>query len=325
MKPDIFLKGSLARTLYENTAKDLPIIDYHHHLSAAEISNDRHFDNLTELWLAPDPYKHRLMRICGIEEELITGNADPYEKFEAFFRVFPYLAGNPVYDWARMELSKIFSINVLPSKENARTLYDQTREMLASPEYSYRSILGRFKIEYLSPVASLFDDLSLFDGKTLAPSLRGDDLLAPSAERIRTLQALTKKEITDTDSYIDAIAVLLDSFEKKGCRFADHALDASFFQDDSDKKQREILCRLAFEYKKRGWTLLLHVDAKRNTSTRLRTLAGAAGGYACAGGNFPLALLCDTLDEMERKIDARKKEIEEKLKNINNKAKETDK
>ena len=68
MKDDVFLSGSLARELYENHAQDQPIIDYHNHISPLDISNNRRFSDLYEIWLAPDPYKHRLMRISGIEE-----------------------------------------------------------------------------------------------------------------------------------------------------------------------------------------------------------------------------------------------------------------
>ena len=57
---------------------------------------------------------------------------------------------------------------------------------------------------------------------------------------------------------------------------------------------------LGVEYAKRGWTLLLHLDAKRQTSSRLRELAGPAGGYACVGGNFNLSAVCDLLGQMEK-------------------------
>ena len=75
MKEDYLLKTQNAQRLYLAFAKDQPIIDFHNHLSVAEIAADRRFDNLTELWLAPDPYKHRLMRICGVPEYFITGDA----------------------------------------------------------------------------------------------------------------------------------------------------------------------------------------------------------------------------------------------------------
>lgn len=299
MDKNYLLKTKNAQHLYFEYAKELPIIDFHNHVSVAEIAGDRRFENITQLWLASDPYKHRLMRICGVDEHFITGNATPFEKFEKYCQVFPYLAGNPVYDWSRMELSRILGIEELPGKENAKYLYDKCGEMLASSEFSNNAIISRFHIEYQSPVATLLDDLSLFNGKTVAPSLRGDELLTPTPELIARLTQRTGIKITDTDSYMKAVSVMLDSFAQKGCRFADHALDDGFFEKDQSGEKKELLVRLGAEYAKRGWTLLLHLDAKRKTSARLARLAGAAGGYAAVGGNFPISDLCDLLGSME--------------------------
>jgi glucuronate isomerase len=92
---------------------------------------------------------------------------------------------------------------------------------------------------------------------------------------------------------------MLDRFAQKGCRFADHSLDSGFFSDDTDGKKTEMLVRLGNEYSKRGWVLLLHVGAKRQTSPRLRTLAGPAGGYAAVGEGFALSALTDLLGKIE--------------------------
>ena len=119
MKDTYLLKSEGARRLYLEGARRLPIIDYHNHLSAADIRGDRRFADMTELWLMSDPYKHRLMRICGVEERYITGDAEPRDKFRRFCQIFPLLAGNPVYDWARMELADIFGVEELPTGENA--------------------------------------------------------------------------------------------------------------------------------------------------------------------------------------------------------------
>ena len=55
----------------------------------------------------------------------------------------------------------------------------------------------------------------------------------------------------------------------------------------------------AGEYAKRGWTLLLHIGAKRKTSPRLARLAGPAGGYAATGSSFGVNEICDLLGAME--------------------------
>jgi glucuronate isomerase len=92
MREDFLLKSKKAENLYFRYAKEMPIIDFHNHVSVADIASDRQFENLYELWLSSDPYKHRLMRICGIDEHFITGDAEPFEKFEKYCEVFPYLA-----------------------------------------------------------------------------------------------------------------------------------------------------------------------------------------------------------------------------------------
>lgn len=295
MNENYLLKTETAQALYRQYAKDLPIIDFHNHISMADIAADRKFENLTQLWLAPDPYKHRLMRICGVPEYYITGGADDYEKFEKFCEVFPGLAGNPVYDWSRMELREIFGIEDFPCKENARNIYDRAGALLKTPEFSNNGILGRFHIAYQSPVAALTDDLSAFDGEKVAPSLRGDNLLAPDEKLLSQLGVAADASL---DAYITAVGVYLDKFHNTGCRFADHALDAGFFAGDG--KAVNILTRLGAEYAKRGWTLLLHLGAKRKTSDRLLQLAGPAGGYAAVGSSFNIDAVCDLLGDMER-------------------------
>lgn len=299
MKENYLLKTENAYRLYSEYAKSLPIIDFHNHVSVNDIATDRRFGDLYELWLASDPYKHRLMRICGVDEHFITGGASPFEKFEKYCEVLPYLAGNPVYDWSRMELSRVFGIDELPTKETARYVFDKCGEMLASREFSNNEILKRFNVEYQSPVVSLLDDLAPFNGKSVAPSLRGDNLLEPTSELTAELSAATSLKIVDTDTYIKAVSVMLDRFSEAGCRFADHALDAGFFEDDKDGKKTDMLVRLAGEYAKRGWTLLLHLNAKRRTSPRLLSIAGPAGGFAAAGESFNVSAIADLLGKME--------------------------
>ncbi len=302
MKDNYLLKSQNAERLYFEHAADLPIIDFHNHLSIADLVSDKKYDNVVELWLTPDPYKHRLMRICGVDEYYITGGADPFEKFGKFCEIFPYLAGNPVYDWSRMELSRVFGIEKDINGQHASRIYDEINEKLASGEFSSNGILSRFGIEYQSPVAALLDDISPFDGKAVAPSLRGDDLLAPTDALRTELAQKSGVSIVDDGTYIKAVSVMLDRFAQKGCRFADHSLDSGFFRDDTDGKKERMLILLGREYAKRGWTLLLHVGAKRRTSSRLRKLAGAAGGYAAVGEGFELSELSDLLGKMEEGV-----------------------
>ena len=76
MRKDFLLKSETAKALY-SVVRELPIIDFHNHLSVKDMATDRKYADISELWLESDPYKHRLMRICGIEEHYITGDAAP--------------------------------------------------------------------------------------------------------------------------------------------------------------------------------------------------------------------------------------------------------
>ena len=299
MNEKFLLESKNSERLYFEHARVLPIIDFHNHISVSDIKSDRKYEDIVSLWLTPDPYKHRLMRICGVDEHYITGGADSFEKFQKYCNVFPYLAGNPVYDWSRMELSAVFGIEETLNAQNAKRIYDRTNEMLASPEFTTNAILSRFNVEYQSPVATLCEDLDDFDGKKVAPSLRADDLLAPSESLKKELSEKSGVYVTDSETYMQAVCVMLDRFSEKGCRFADHSLDAGFFKDDLDGKKAEMLVRLGNEYAKRGWTLLLHMNAKRKTSPRLRFLTGPTGGFAGAGEGFDISAIAGLLGEME--------------------------
>lgn len=299
MKKNFLLKSDKAERLYFDCARDLPIIDFHNHIVVSDIKSNRKYENISELWLAPDPYKHRLMRICGVDEYFITGNSEPFEKFQKFCEIFPYLAGNPVYDWSRMELSEIFGITDTINRDNAKKIYDAASEMLSSEEFSCQGILSRFNIEYQSPMATLLEDISGFDGIKIAPSLRADELLEPTEDFISKLSQKSGIAVNDEGSYLKAVSVMFDAFSAKGCKFCDHSLDAGFFKDDKNGKRSDILSRLALEYANRGWTLLLHINAKRKTSPRLSAIAGPAGGYAAAGECFEISELCDLLGKTE--------------------------
>ena len=97
MNSDFLLDTEESKYLFKNFAEQLSIIDYHNHLSAKEILQDYRYKNITELWLKSDPYKHRAMRMCGVEEHYITGDASDFEKFKKWCSVFPKLIGNPLY------------------------------------------------------------------------------------------------------------------------------------------------------------------------------------------------------------------------------------
>ncbi len=314
------LSSDLASRLYAQV-KNLPIIDYHNHIFVTDVASDREFENITQLWIRVDPYKHRAMRILGVPERYITGEASDYEIFEKWYECIPKLVGNVLFDWSVMEFSYVFGIELSPFSRSAKEVWDEVNGKLKG--LSARKILEKFDIAYCAPCATLTEDLSPFASvKGMAPSLRGDDIVSPDKGFIEKLSHITEMEIHNLQAFENAIAKRLSDFKEQGCRYTDHALDDGFeyFPDDGRNALRfakiiggdaldqadqlrfssYMLKALAQQYAKFGFNMQLHIGAKRTTSTRLRQVAGPAGGYAAIGRCVNVRALTDFLDDVEK-------------------------
>ena len=65
MNDDFLLRTDTAKTLFHTFAATQPIFDWHCHLSAKEIFENKPAKDLYELWLTGDHYKWRAMR-CAV-------------------------------------------------------------------------------------------------------------------------------------------------------------------------------------------------------------------------------------------------------------------
>ncbi|HRR34140.1 MAG TPA: glucuronate isomerase [Kiritimatiellia bacterium] len=330
MLTDFLLTTPLARRLYHEYAAGLPIIDYHNHLSVRELAADHRFADLTEAWLTNDPYKHRAMRIAGVPEALITGaQGTPRERFDAWAAVVPNTLGNPLHLWTRLELARVFGITEPLNPESADRIWAQANERLRASEFSARGLLRRFNVRCACTSDGLLDDLSYHrklaeteKAFRLLPSLRGDDVVTADPAWLMRLGATTGLTIDSLGAFRAAVRQRLHAFDLAGCRLADHALDSFSFDarmiGSADELFRRhvsgaaltdgetaalragILSFLGQEYGKRGWIMQLHLGAQRQTSTRLRRLAGPAGGYATIGDTCDTRSLCGFLDHLEQ-------------------------
>lgn len=320
MKAEFLLSNEIAKQIYEKVAK-LSIIDYHNHLSIEDISNNKRFYDVYDLWIKPDPYKHRAMRMCGVAERYITGDASKEEKFLKWAEVLPKLQLNPLSHWSAMELELVFGIKESLHEKNAKKIYEQCNEYLKNNAITALSLLETFHVEYACPCASLIDAVESFlENKRLAPSLRGDDILLPSQSFLSRLEEKTSIKITTLSDFECAIEKRLEVFVKVGCRFSDHALDNGFiyYKDDGKNAVRftrflrgetseeeckrlssYILTVLGKLYAKHGFVMQLHIGAQRYTSTRLRNLVGPSGGFAGIGNSVDVSALTIFLDKVD--------------------------
>lgn len=318
MENSFLITNTSGKNLYDKV-KILPIIDYHNHLPINAIIENKPFTDIYDLWIAPDPYKHRAMRMCGVDEKFITGDASPRDKFVKWCETIPLLVGGPLYHWSRMEIE--FLLGTEDFSWNDTDLYEKCNEFLAENNVTPKALLKQFNVEFNCPCASLLDDISFCSGDdSLAPSLRGDDIVNPRVEFINKLQEITDTKITDLTSFRQAVKTRLDDFYRVCCRFTDHALDNGFeyFEDDGKNEARfkalitgeisaddmrrlssYILTFLATEYARMGFVMQLHIGAQRTTSTKLRNIAGKAGGYAGIGNSVNVNSLTSFFDAVD--------------------------
>lgn len=146
---DFILQSEYAKTLFHKYAKDMPIFDFHCHLEAKEIYENKNFDSITQVWLGGDHYKWRVMRACGISEEYITGNKTDKEKFDKWAYVVPRLLGNPLYHWTALELNNFFGIKEELNPETADEIYKKTNELLQKDEFKPRALIERSNVKAL--------------------------------------------------------------------------------------------------------------------------------------------------------------------------------
>ena len=295
---DVLLGNDVAKELYRGV-KELPIIDYHCHLDPKMIAENGRFDNIGEFWLAGDHYKWRAMRLCGVDEKYITGDADFREKFIKYAEIVPRLCGNPLYYWTHMELKLIFGIEKPLCAETAEQIYEQASEKLR--KMSVWSLLEKFKVEYIATTDDPVDDLRYHGkyGNTLvAPTFRPDKVYGLDGEYLRKLGEVSGKDTTTLSGLLDALCDRLDYFYSKGCRIADHGFERfptvfvsraaaeslyakreALSADEKEAMFGFILGFLMREYKKRNMTAQLHFGVTRNVNPECFKAIGVDSGF----------------------------------------------
>ena len=299
---NLFLSSDSAKTIYEQV-KNLPIIDYHCHLDQNKIRSDAHFSDIGELWLAGDHYKWRAMRLCGVDERFITGNASWHEKFLAYAKIVPQLAGNPLYYWTHMELSQVFGIGEPLNEESAERIYAQANEKLK--HISVCTLLKQYKVEFVATTDDPADDLAAhgtYDETIVAPTFRPDKLLSLNKTYLDQLGKIVGYPLKTLADILRAAEERLQYFVAHGCRISDHGFlkfPARYVSRGeaerlfSEGKGGEevfgyLLTALARLYKKYNVIMQIHFAVTRNVNPEMYKVCGVDAGFDVIASASPI-------------------------------------
>ncbi|SCM76243.1 Uronate isomerase [uncultured Pleomorphomonas sp.] len=320
-----------AEKLYFDVAADLPIVDYHSHLPPREIAERKRFRNIGELWLAGDHYKWRQMRTAGISEELITGAAADRDKFDAYCRIMPLLAGNPIYHWSHLELKRLFGIDLDINARTAPAIWEAANAAL--DKLDTWALLEQARVEIACTTDDPADALDLHAviadsplTTRVLPAYRPDAAMRINAaafgDYLGRLAGVSGIAITDFEALVAALKARVGFFHARGSRVSDHAVDtalpvgpvaaatlqalfakrlggASLTPSEEGVYLSGLLERLGGIYAEYGWTMCLHIGAQRNNNSRRMRALGPDTGYDSVSDLSSSAGLASLLDRLD--------------------------
>ena len=319
MDKDFLLYNETAKTLFHNYACKCPIFDYHCHLNTQEIAENKKFNNITEIWLYGDHYKWRMMRANGVEEKFITGDASDYDKFMAWVKTVPNLIGNPLYHWSHLELQRYFDIYEIINENNADIIWQKANEKLK--DMTVKDILKKFRVHTIGTTDDPIDNLEyhklINEGKAqigkidtkVVPSFRPDKAIniemSDFSDYIKKLEEVSKVNIKDIKSLVEALYNRIDYFKILGCVSSDCSLSIVPFNLDDEKSidsifkkainketlsieeiekyKTYVLIKLIKKYRESNLVMQIHISAMRNNNEVMFKKLGADTGYDSVG------------------------------------------
>ena len=263
MDKDFLLETETAKHLFHDYAENMPLVDYHCHISPREIYEDRRFNDLTEVWLGGrqsdgsyfgDHYKWRVMRSNGVSEEYITGDKPSYERYYKFVEALQMAIGNPMYHWCNLELRKFFGYDKPLTPETAAEAWDFCAEKLRTdPDLTVRGIIKKSNVAMIGTTDDPIDSLEWHEKIAadpsitvkVCPSFRPDKGINISksgfADYIGKLaKSVGREKLESADEVKAALIERLEFFARMGCRASDHGLDYIPFRPAADEEVNDI-------------------------------------------------------------------------------------
>lgn len=323
IRENFLLETEIAERLYASYAKDMPIFDYHCHLSEKQILNNEPFHDVYDIWLSGDHYKWRMMRSYGINESLITGNGTHKEKFIAYCTALGTAFGNPLYHWSQLELKFFFDCEIEINAQNAERIWNDCNRYMEEHEITPQSLIEKSGVKNIFTTNEVFDDLSTFQkierkgyNFHVAPAFRTDKMLNIEAEEYLYYVQLLGG-VSDFKSFEERLETRLNEFIEVGCKASDLSLITVYPVASRERAATVFEKRLRQEmldeseiadfkgyltyyfmklYAKHRLVCELHVGVMRNNNTAMMRSLGADTGYDCIAEG-------DMIENMSRLFD----------------------
>ena len=334
MDQDFLLENDVAKKLYHEYAENMPIYDYHCHISPRMIYENHQFENIGELMLGGDHYKWRVMLSNGVDEKFIRGDASWHDKWLAFAASLKYCIGNPMFHWTHLELRRVFGIEDILSEKTAEDIWNRANALLATEEYRCRGLIEKFGVKVICTTDDPVDDLehhTLIEQDATCnfkvyPAWRPDKVLnierGGFVDYMNRLSRVSGIHCLNLESMMQALEARLDFFHAHGARLSDHALDtvpygvpsthiageafrkamsgAPLTEAEIASYKTYVLVELARMYKARGWAQQYHIGAMRNNNPRMFEKYGADVGFDSIDDTCIAENLSKLLAEEER-------------------------
>jgi glucuronate isomerase len=333
MGEDFLLQTKTAELLYNEYAKQMPIIDYHCHLSPQQIAEDIKFENITQAWLYGDHYKWRAMRTSGVDESYCTGNKSDYEKFEKWAATVPYTMRNPLYHWTHLELKRYFGIEEILNANTAKLVYDNASAQIQTDAFSIKNLIRKMNVKVICTTDDPIDSLEYH--KTLAesgfevkikPAFRPDKAMEVASAAnfvayVKKLEAVTNLAVSTFNDYLFALQNRHDFFASMGCSVSDHGLEEIYVEDFTGQEIESIFAKVyggkdlnVLEQRKfkscmllhfaewdweKGWVQQYHLGALRNNNSRMLSKLGPDTGWDSIGDFSQAAALAKFLNKLD--------------------------
>ena len=333
MDQDFLLETQTAKTLFHDYAEKTPVLDYHCHINPKEIAEDRHFDNISQVWLGADHYKWRFMRSCGVEEKYITGDASDHDKFIKWAECLGKAIGNPLFHWSHLELQRYFDYHGVLNAKTAEEVWNLCNEKLQQPSFSARSLIKKSNVTLIcttdDPIDSLEWHKMIAEDPTfyvkVLPAWRPDKAMyiekPDYPEYIDKLAAAAGMDEIHTFADLkEALKNRMQFFASRGCNVSDHGMAFAMYfpatedeieaifnkrmnkmiltSEEENKFKTAFLLFVSAQYQKLGWTMQLHYGVKRDNNTDMFNKIGVDTGFDCITDYTPCAQLVDLLNAM---------------------------